>query len=45
LPAGLAAAPAALGAAAEWSSAVALALNANGITSRVAGYRLLAFYP
>jgi predicted Zn finger-like uncharacterized protein len=45
LPAELAGAPAALGAAAEWSSAVALALNANGITSRVAGYRLLAFYP
>jgi hypothetical protein len=45
LPAEIAGAPAAIGAAAEWSGTVALALNANGTTSRVAGYRLLAFYP
>jgi predicted Zn finger-like uncharacterized protein len=45
LPAEIAGAPPALGAAAEWSGTIALALNANGATSRVAGYRLLAFYP
>jgi predicted Zn finger-like uncharacterized protein len=45
LPTEIAGAPAAIGAAAEWSGTVALALNANGATSRVAGYRLLAFYP
>jgi predicted Zn finger-like uncharacterized protein len=45
LPAEIAGAPMAIGAAAEWSGTVALALNANGTTSRVAGYRLLAFYP
>src|SRR5438105_7305155 len=45
VPAEVAGAPAAIGAAAEWSGSVALALSANGATSRVAGYRLLAFYP
>ncbi|MGZ5193866.1 MAG: DUF3426 domain-containing protein [Ramlibacter sp.] len=45
LPAEVAGAPAAIGAAGEWSGTVTLALNANGTTSRVAGYRLLAFYP
>jgi predicted Zn finger-like uncharacterized protein len=45
LPAEIAGAPAAIGASGEWSGTVALALNANGTTSRVAGYRLLAFYP
>jgi hypothetical protein len=39
------AAPVAIGAAGEWSGTVSLALNANGTTSRIAGYRLLAFYP
>jgi predicted Zn finger-like uncharacterized protein len=29
----------------EWSGSVALAVNANGSGGRVAGYRLLAFYP
>lgn len=29
----------------EWSASVALAVNANGSGGRVAGYRLLAFYP
>lgn len=29
----------------EWSASVALAVNANGTGARVAGYRLLAFYP
>jgi predicted Zn finger-like uncharacterized protein len=29
----------------EWSTSIALAVNANGQGSRVAGYRLLAFYP
>jgi len=44
LPAEIAAPPA-IAASGEWSGTVALALNANGTTSRVAGYRLLAFYP
>jgi len=39
------AAPSAIAASGEWSGTIALALNANGTTSRVAGYRLLAFYP
>lgn len=34
-----------LGAGAEWSASVALALQAGGTAERVAGYRLLAFYP
>lgn len=29
----------------EWSGSVALAVNANGSGARIAGYRLLAFYP
>jgi predicted Zn finger-like uncharacterized protein len=29
----------------EWSGSLAFALAANGATARVAGYRLLAFYP
>jgi predicted Zn finger-like uncharacterized protein len=45
LPAEISGAPAAIGAAGEWSGTVSLALNANGTTSRIAGYRLLAFYP
>lgn len=34
-----------LGAGAEWSASVALVLQAGGTAERVAGYRLLAFYP
>jgi predicted Zn finger-like uncharacterized protein len=30
---------------ADWSTSVALAVNANAGASRIAGYRLLAFYP
>ncbi len=29
----------------DWSASVAIAVNANGTGSRIAGYRLLAFYP
>jgi predicted Zn finger-like uncharacterized protein len=29
----------------EWSATVALSVNANGLASRLAGYRVLAFYP
>lgn len=29
----------------EWAASVALSVNANGQASRIAGYRLLAFYP
>ena len=29
----------------EWAASVALAVNANGQAGRIAGYRLLAFYP
>ena len=34
-----------LGAAAEWTGSVSLAVTANGGAGRIAGYRLLAFYP
>ena len=34
-----------IGAGAEWSGNLALAVAANGAASRIAGYRLLAFYP
>lgn len=30
---------------AEWSGSIILAVNANGSTARIAGYRLWAFYP
>ncbi len=43
MPAELGANPGVIAAASEWSSSLALAVSANG--SRVAGYRLLAFYP
>lgn len=39
------AAPANIAAGAEWSASVGLAINANGQGGRIAGYRLLAFYP
>jgi predicted Zn finger-like uncharacterized protein len=29
----------------DWSGSVALAVNANGSSGRISGYRLLAFYP
>ncbi|WBY00816.1 DUF3426 domain-containing protein [Ramlibacter tataouinensis] len=46
LPRELGAAPATIGAAAEWSASVALGVDAgNGDAARIAGYRLLAFYP
>jgi len=34
-----------IGATAEWSGSLALAVAANGSNARIAGYRLLAFYP
>jgi predicted Zn finger-like uncharacterized protein len=34
-----------LGAAAEWSGTVSMTVAANGSAGRIAGYRLLAFYP
>jgi predicted Zn finger-like uncharacterized protein len=43
-PAELGAASPVIGAAAEWSASVTMALSASGM-GRVAGYRLLAFYP
>jgi predicted Zn finger-like uncharacterized protein len=45
LPADLGANSAVIGAASEWSASLALAVTANGSNGRVAGYRLLAFYP
>ena len=34
-----------LAAGAEWSTSLAMAVKASGAADRVAGYRLLAFYP
>jgi len=45
LPAELGASRAALAGAAEWSGSAALGLADNSLGSRIAGYRLLAFYP
>jgi len=45
LPADLGAARPALAAGAEWSGTAALALADNSLAARVAGYRVLAFYP
>lgn len=45
LPADLGANPGVIGAAGEWSGSLAVAVAANGTASRIAGYRLLAFYP
>jgi hypothetical protein len=45
LPGDFAPGPAVIAAASDWSGSLALALNANGSASRIAGYRLLAFYP
>jgi predicted Zn finger-like uncharacterized protein len=44
-PADLGAPAGVIGPAAEWSGSVALAVSANGSGARIAGYRLLAFYP
>lgn len=45
LPRDLGAAGAVIPAASEWSGALVLSVAANGSTGRIAGYRLLAFYP
>jgi predicted Zn finger-like uncharacterized protein len=45
MPAELGAAQNTLAAGAEWSGAVTLAVAADGQAGRIAGYRLLAFYP
>lgn len=45
MPADLHAAAPVIGAGAEWSTSVAIAVDANGLGSRITGYRLLAFYP
>jgi predicted Zn finger-like uncharacterized protein len=45
MPAELAAGPGSIPAASEWSSSFGLVVAANGTTGRIAGYRLLAFYP
>ena len=29
----------------DWATSVAVSVNANGNSARIAGYRLLAFYP
>ena len=44
-PAELGAATGVIAPAAEWSGSLALAVAANGSGARIAGYRLLAFYP
>jgi predicted Zn finger-like uncharacterized protein len=44
-PAELGATAGVIAPAAEWSGSVALAVSANGSGARIAGYRLLAFYP
>lgn len=45
LPAELGPAPAALAAGAEWQASLAVAVSATDVNERLAGYRLLAFYP
>ncbi|MDB5872252.1 MAG: hypothetical protein JWQ07_1694 [Ramlibacter sp.] len=45
LPGELGALPGVIGAASELSASLALAVAANGSNARIAGYRLLAFYP
>lgn len=44
-PADLGASSGVLAAASEWSGTLAMGVTANGASSRIAGYRLLAFYP
>jgi predicted Zn finger-like uncharacterized protein len=45
MPAELGAAAAVIAPTSEWSGSLALAVAANGTGARIAGYRLLAFYP
>ena len=45
LPGDLGANPGIIGPSAEWSGSLALAIAGNGSNARIAGYRLLAFYP
>jgi predicted Zn finger-like uncharacterized protein len=45
MPAELATGAAVIPAASEWSSSLGLVVAANGTANRIAGYRLLAFYP
>ena len=45
MPADLHARAPVIAAGAEWSVSVAIAVDVNGSDSRIAGYRLLAFYP
>ncbi len=45
LPTDLGPNPGVIGASAEWPGSLALAVAANGSSARIAGYRLLAFYP
>ena len=45
MPAELGTHPGVIAAGSEWSGSVALAVAANGAGARIAGYRLLAFYP
>jgi predicted Zn finger-like uncharacterized protein len=45
MPAELALGAAVIPAASEWSASLGLAVAANGAAGRIAGYRLLAFYP
>lgn len=45
LPADLGANAGIIGPSAEWSGSLALAIAGNGSNARIAGYRLLAFYP
>jgi predicted Zn finger-like uncharacterized protein len=45
MPTELGSHPGVIAAGSEWSGSVALAVAANGAGARIAGYRLLAFYP
>jgi predicted Zn finger-like uncharacterized protein len=45
MPAELGASRGVIAAASEWSGSLAMAVPADGIGARIAGYRLLAFYP
>jgi predicted Zn finger-like uncharacterized protein len=45
MPAELGPAAGVIAAASEWSGSLAMAVAANGTGARIAGYRLLAFYP
>lgn len=45
MPTELGSHPGVIAAGSEWSGSVVLAVAANGAASRIAGYRLLAFYP